>query len=147
MKAKADAKFFIGAKAIIIDKQKRILLLKTVKRKKTIIDSNAEYWDFPGGKLLPGESAENALIREVNEEIRQETIIDGLFDVAIANFKYTTEKDLFLFLVLYKCHLADEKNFNLSREHRQWEWVPIADAKKRLLHKYPEAFVRNLDRL
>jgi len=50
-------------KAVIKDGEK-YLILKRSKSAKYF----PECWDFPGGKLEPGESGEEGIIREVKEE-------------------------------------------------------------------------------
>lgn len=69
-----------------------------------------------------------------------------LFDVAISNFRDAKDKNLFLMLVVHRCKLIGNK-FKLSDEHAEWQWVPVDEAKKRLLLKYPKSFVNKLDKL
>ncbi|KGP64407.1 DNA mismatch repair protein MutT [Legionella norrlandica] len=52
------------AVAVIIDEQQRILVTQ-----RPLHTSHGGFWEFPGGKLEPGELAEDALVRELREEI------------------------------------------------------------------------------
>lgn len=56
--------FSLSVKIIILDKDGRCLLLKRSMRS----EGNPGKWDLPGGKVDPGESFEEALLREVCEE-------------------------------------------------------------------------------
>ncbi len=52
------------AVAVIYDEQRRILVTQ-----RPYHVSHGGYWEFPGGKLEPGESGEQALAREIKEEV------------------------------------------------------------------------------
>ncbi|RJQ19318.1 NUDIX hydrolase [Candidatus Woesearchaeota archaeon] len=60
-----EPKLFLATKAIIVHNGK-ILLLK--ESKKYTDGTNAGRYDFPGGRLKPGERYDDALLREVREE-------------------------------------------------------------------------------
>jgi 8-oxo-dGTP diphosphatase len=52
------------AVAVLVDNQQRILITQ-----RPLHASHGGFWEFPGGKLEPGERAEEALVREVKEEV------------------------------------------------------------------------------
>ncbi|WP_058535891.1 8-oxo-dGTP diphosphatase MutT [Legionella saoudiensis] len=52
------------AVAVIVDEQQRILVTQ-----RPLHASHGGYWEFPGGKLEANELAEQALIREIKEEV------------------------------------------------------------------------------
>ena len=79
-----------------------------------------DYWEFPGGKIEDGESNENALKREIKEEL--DTIIDvkELFD--IIDYTYPT-----FHLHMY-CYLCSIKEGNLHLiEHEDKKWLGKED--------------------
>ena len=56
-------------------------------------------WEFPGGKLEPGETGEQAIVREIQEEL----------EVTIGNLDYlcTVEHDYETFHLSMQCYLAN----------------------------------------
>lgn len=70
-------------------------------------------WEFPGGKPEEGETLENALIREIKEELNTEIKILRQFDRSA-----TGEIEL----VTFVCELAGEKPY-FSTDHSELRWV------------------------
>lgn len=81
------------AVAIIVDAQERILITQ-----RPLHTSHAGFWEFPGGKLEPNELPEQALIREVKEEVGLE-VLNYKF-LGEVNHQYTDKSvQLLVFLV------------------------------------------------
>ena len=142
-----EAKFHIGVKALIMNEQNEILLLKAGSDEKK---HNIEFWDFPGGRIKEGHNIEETLRREVEEELGimgNEIEIRQLFDATISNFKGLREDGTLLMLLVYICKLHDIRNFKLCDEHSEWRFVPIDEAKKLLAVKFRKSFTGKLDSL
>ena len=73
-------------------------------------------WEFPGGKIEPGESRDVALKREIQEEL-------GV-DIAIENLLCTTEYDYPSFHLTMHCYLCSAASGEIElREHKSALWL------------------------
>ena len=79
----ADRPLLLVVAAALIDAQGRVLLAQRPSGKQL-----AGLWEFPGGKLEPGESPEAALIRELQEELAITTQPDDLSAFTFASHAY-----------------------------------------------------------
>ena len=73
-------------------------------------------WEFPGGKVEPGETEEQALIREIHEELNAEIVINR--HLCTVDYDYET---FHLHMGCYLCTLA-ENHIDLL-EHAQARWL------------------------
>ena len=73
-------------------------------------------WEFPGGKVEKNESYENALIREIKEELNADIEVD---EYVGENVHHYPEKDIKL--IFYKAKLLSEQIELL--EHEGYEWI------------------------
>ena len=106
----------------LIDADGRVLLAQRPEGKPM-----AGLWEFPGGKVEPGESPEAALIRELHEELGIETWNSCLAPLTFASHAYET---FHLLMPLFAC--------------RKWQGVPhpkegqtLAWARPNQLRDYP----------
>jgi 8-oxo-dGTP diphosphatase len=77
-----------------------------------------DWWEFPGGKIENGETPENALIREIEEELG--VIID------VDKFLVTVEYDYPEFHLSMDCFWCSIKEGKLTLlEHEAAKWLPI----------------------
>ena len=73
-------------------------------------------WEFPGGKIEPGESPEVALKREIQEELA--------VDIIIENRLCTTEYDYPSFHLTMHCYLCSIASGEIElREHKSARWL------------------------
>lgn len=106
----------------LIDVEGRILLAQRPEGK-----SMAGLWEFPGGKIEPGETPEVALIRELHEELGIETWESCLAPLTFASHSYD---EFHLLMPLFACRKwAGQVQ---PREGQTLKWVKSKD-----LRDYP----------
>jgi 8-oxo-dGTP diphosphatase len=101
------------AAAALVDVDGRVLICQRPEGKQL-----AGLWEFPGGKLEPGETPEACLIRELHEELGIEVKSACLAPFVFASHTYD---DFHLLMPLYLCRRWD--GFVQKREHQALAWV------------------------
>jgi 8-oxo-dGTP diphosphatase len=77
-------------------------------------------WEFPGGKIEPGETPEQALIREIKEELEA--------DIEILEYVDTVEYDYPNFHLTMHCYLCTIESDDLVlNEHQSAKWLSKDD--------------------
>jgi 8-oxo-dGTP diphosphatase len=92
------------AAVVLVDPDGRVLLAQRPEGK-----AMAGLWEFPGGKVDPGETPEAALIRELAEELGIDVAASCLAPFTFASHAYA---DFHLLMPLYVC--------------RKWAGIPVA---------------------
>jgi 8-oxo-dGTP diphosphatase len=110
-KAKYDQGPLQKVVAAVLMKEGRVLL---AQRKKG--DRSEGLWEFPGGKLEPGETPEEGLERELSEEFGIETRV-GKF---LCSVRHSSPSHSFELLAYEVFHIAG--GFNLY-DHEDMSWV------------------------
>jgi 8-oxo-dGTP diphosphatase len=110
-------RLLLVAAAALFDAQGRVLIARRPAGK-----ALAGLWEFPGGKVEPGESPESALIRELKEELDVTVSEDALEPLAFASHAYP---DFHLLMPLYAV--------------RRWQGAPIAREHEALVWAAPAA--------
>lgn len=102
MAAVSPSRIMIVVAAALADAEGRVLLQQRAPGR-----AMAGLWEFPGGKIEPGEAPEAALVRELSEELGLEVEANALVPAAFASAENGEAQML---LLLYLC--------------RSWRGVP-----------------------
>ncbi len=97
-------KVILVAAVALFDEDGRVLMARRPVGKEF-----AGYWEFPGGKIEAGETPEQALIRELREELQIDSEAACMAPVAFASHPY---EDFHLLMPLFAC--------------RKWKGQPVA---------------------
>lgn len=107
------------AAAALVDVDGRVLVAQRPEGKHL-----AGLWEFPGGKIEPGESPEAALVRELAEELGIDTAAACLAPAGFASHAYL---DFHLVMLLFVC--------------RKWRGTPCGRAGQAIAwHRPPALF-------
>ena len=101
------------AAVALVDADGRVLLAQRPPGK-----AMAGLWEFPGGKIGQGETPEQALIRELREELGIDTEQSCLAPLAFASHGYD---DFHLLMPLYVCRVWS--GMATPREGQELRWV------------------------
>jgi 8-oxo-dGTP diphosphatase len=106
----ANLRLLLVSAVALVDADGRVLLAQRPAGKPL-----AGLWEFPGGKVNPGETPETALIRELGEELGIDVAASCLAPFTFASYTYP---DFHLLMPLYIC--------------RKWSGIPTAREGQRL---------------
>lgn len=101
--------------ALILVRDEKILVAQ-----RPAMDRLALKWEFPGGKIEKGETPEEALIREIREELE--------VDIKISSYFMTVEHlEPPVPLRLYAYFAELQSGEPLQKEHQQIQWIPYKE--------------------
>ena len=113
--AETKPMLFVAA-AALVDSEGRVLICQRPQGKQL-----AGLWEFPGGKVEPGETPEECLIRELDEELGIKVTHACLAPFVFASHCY---QNFHLIIPLYLVRRWE--GFVTAREHEAVAWVKPA---------------------
>ena len=97
----------------VVERDGRFVLLKNER----------DEWELPGGKLEPGETIEDCLVREIEEELNLSTTVGR----PLNNWVYFVN-GVHVLIVTYALHILDEKaEMQVSHEHKELRAFPLEE--------------------
>lgn len=101
--------------AVIKDERGKVLITQRNLKK-----SQGGLWEFPGGKIEPNETREDAVVREIKEELDIDIKVIGYLSEKVFNYP---EKDINL--IALECKKING-NIKLL-EHEDYRWVDSSE--------------------
>ena len=135
--------FHIGVKGLVVADNGQMLLLKRQHPFKGL------YWDIPGGRLQRRETLNEALFREVKEEIGLESMprIEQ-FSMALTDIRVSVQNgDAGLIFSVFLIRVAKTFTPQLSSEHIHFEWCSLLEGSEKLKTRYPQEFLEKMKSL
>jgi 8-oxo-dGTP diphosphatase len=120
--------------AVITDDEGRVLACRRAPHK-----SLAGLWEFPGGKVEPGESDEEALVREIREELGVQIEVGQFLGSSIG-----PADDIEINLVAYLAMLVGSK-ITQSSDHDGFRWLLASELGDLKWAPADMPFVRSLE--
>ncbi len=109
----AGQRLLLVSAAALVDEDGRVLITERPEGR-----SLAGLWEFPGGKVVEGETPEAALVRELREELGIETRGSCLAPIGFASHSYA---DFHLLMPLFVCRTW--RGRPEGREGQRLAWV------------------------
>lgn len=137
MSADGDFKLVQVSAVALIDADHRILLAQRPKGK-----SLEFLWEFPGGKIEPNENPEDALVRELKEELGIVVKADCLAPLTFVSYAY---EKFHLLMLLYVCRRWER--VVQPMEGQTLKWVYASDLRNYPMPPADEPIVPHLQTL
>jgi 8-oxo-dGTP pyrophosphatase MutT (NUDIX family) len=101
----SNDRFPVSVKGVAFSAPGRVILLLNERQQ----------WELPGGRLEVGESPEQALVREFEEELAATVTPCGILD----SYLFEVIPERFVFIVTYGCRIEGKFSPSISKEHLQ----------------------------
>lgn len=122
-----DERWPVSVKSVILDGD-RVVLLRNER----------DEWELPGGRLEPGETLEECLMREVHEELNLTVSVGPLLDAWLYDLREGT-----VLVVAYGCTPESVDRVRHLSEHSAVEWLDVGGLRHEPI---PAGYLRAVDR-
>ena len=132
-------RFGLAVKAVIFDKEGRCLLIRRSNRCRNFVGA----WEWPGGKVDPGEDFATAVVREVKEESSLDveiTALAGAMQFDMPADEQTGRPAVSVVLLCMETRVIAGE-VRLSEEHDDYAWVPLSEFMDRPLPNQVKDFM------
>ncbi|WP_158933187.1 NUDIX domain-containing protein [Acidisphaera sp. S103] len=103
-------RFPVSVKGVLIEDNAVVLL-----------ENERDEWELPGGRLELGETPQNCLTREFQEELRAVVQIGALLDA----WMFEVLPGRYVFIVAYTVFRQGDEPLAISHEHQRMQWWPL----------------------
>lgn len=117
--------------ALIWDKDKFIICQRPAHKARALL------WEFAGGKVEQGETKEQALVRECQEELAVTLSVGDVFMDVVHEYP-----DIIVHLTLFNATIAEEVPQKL--EHNDIRWISVSEIDN---YNFCPADIKILDRI
>jgi 8-oxo-dGTP diphosphatase len=130
-----DRPFGLVIRAIIKDSENNTLILKRAPDSR----SNPRCWELPGGKVEPGESFDQAMIREIKEETNLNISLRRAVGIAQQDLPHIHSVHVIMTVDV------DSGDLKISDEHTDYRWASLEEIKSLTLSNWFESFLQEKD--
>ena len=127
-------KQFTAVRSVIFHRDKILIIRESMEYEG---GTQKGKYDFPGGKIEPGERYENAVKRETFEETGLSVKVGKPFHVGEWRPEINNER-IQIIGIFFECSLSGDSEVKLSSAHDVYEWIEPKEYKRYNLTKETE---------